>query len=102
MASKRLIAVLVSSLFANAPALAADDPFFWDGTLGLGYRWSDPEGGQRNGAYGTSATTLAPFTGPRDEAKLNEYRDLRDSVTEIIDLRGASRTYWFTTWADQL
>jgi OOP family OmpA-OmpF porin len=92
----------VSSLFANAPALAADEPFFWDGTLGLGYRWSDPEGGQRNGAYGTSATTVAPFTGPRDEAKLNEYRDLRDSVTEIIDLRGASRTYWFTTWADQL
>jgi len=102
MANKRLIAVVVSGLFANAPALAADDPFYWSGEAGLGYRWSNVDGGQRNGAYGTSATTLAPFTGPADEAKANEYRDLRDSVIGVFDVRGASRSYWFSGFGDQL
>src|SRR5512134_3383689 len=95
MATKRLIAVLVSSLFASAPALAADAPFNWTGSASLGYRWSDIDGGARNGAFGTSPTTVQPFAGPRDEAKANEYRDLTSTVFGVFDVRGASPNYYF-------
>jgi hypothetical protein len=88
----KLIALLVAGLFADAPAWAADDNFVWSGSIGVGGRWVDTEGAQRNGAYGTSATAVAPFTGPRDEAKANEYRDLRNSAIGVIDVMGNNST----------
>ncbi len=91
----KLLAILVANLFAGGSALAADEPFIWNGSGTLGGRLTDTEGAERNGAYGTSGTTLAPFTGPRDEAKANEYRDLDNNVISVIDARGGNSKYFF-------
>ena len=91
---RKLIPLLVASLFAPTAASAADDEFTWSGSVGIGVRATKSEGGARNGAYGTSATTTAPFIGPADEAKLNEYRDVGNGVIGNIDLQGGnSRNY---------
>ena len=64
----KLIALVVASLFAEGSAMAADS-FLWGGMIDLGWRFTNIDGAERNGAYGTSSTTVQPFTGPRDEAK---------------------------------
>jgi hypothetical protein len=53
----KLLAILVANLFAGGSALAADEPFIWNGSGTLGGRLTDTEGAERNGAYGTSGTT---------------------------------------------
>jgi MtrB/PioB family decaheme-associated outer membrane protein len=90
--NRKLIPILVGSLFAATAAWAADeDEFSWNGSsIGFGLRGTNQEGGTRNGAYGTSATTTAPFTGPEDKAKMNEYRDLSNGFIGNIDLIGSS------------
>jgi MtrB/PioB family decaheme-associated outer membrane protein len=90
--NRKLIPCLVAALFAATAAWAADeDEFTWNGSsIGIGVRGTRQEGGTRNGAYGTSATTTAPFAGPQDKAKLNEYRDVSNGVTTNIDLQGSS------------
>jgi MtrB/PioB family decaheme-associated outer membrane protein len=94
---RKLVAVVVAGLFAGSPAWGADDnqdPFSWAGSVELGGRGTDTEGGERNGAYGTSATTVQPFTGPRDAAKAQEYQDPSSGVIGVIDIRGGNRGYY--------
>ena len=67
----------------------------WAGSATVGGRATDTDGAERNGAYGTSATTLAPFTGPTDEAKAQEYQDIDSGVIGVIDVRGGNRAYYF-------
>ena len=90
--NRKLIPFLVGTLFVATAASAADeDEFSWNGSsISIGVRGSRQEGGTRNGAYGTSATTTAPFTGPEDKAKLNEYRDISNGMIGNIDLVGSS------------
>jgi MtrB/PioB family decaheme-associated outer membrane protein len=90
--NEKLIPCLVASLFAATAASAADeDELTWNGSsIGIGVRGTRQEGGTRHGAFGTSANTTAPFTGPEDKAKLNEYRDISNGVIENIDLQGSS------------
>jgi hypothetical protein len=100
--NRKLIAFLVGSLFAGTAATAADDEFTWSGSLGVGVRITTPHGGARNGARATSATTTVPFTGPTDEAKLNEYRDVSDGLIGHIDLQGSSSRYYFRAFGENL
>jgi hypothetical protein len=96
--NRKLIPFLVASLFSGTAAAAADDEFTWSGSVGIGVRGTKTEGGTRNGASATSSTVttapLAPFTGPPDEAKLNEYRDVSNGLIGNIDLQGSSSRYY--------
>lgn len=96
----KLIAAVVASLFASGSAWGADDAFIWSGSIGVGARGANVDGENRNGAYGTSATTSAPFSGPKDEAKANEYRDLRNSAIGVIDVNGSSSNYYFRAFGE--
>ncbi len=98
----KLIATIVASLFAGGSAWAADEPFVWDGSVGAGFRGANVDGDQRNGAYGTSASSTAPFTGPRDEAKANEYRDLRNTAIGVFDVFGGNSQYFFRGYGENL
>ena len=98
----KLIAVVVASLFAQGSALAADDTFQWTGSITLGGQGVDTEGGTRNGAAGTSATTVREFRGPADEAKAQEYQDLTNGVLSVIDLRGSSSKYYLKGFAEEI
>jgi len=92
---RKLIPLLVASLFAGTTAVAADDEFTLSGSVSIGVRGTEREGGVRNGAYGSPATTTTtPFTGPADEAKLNEYRDVSGGMIGTIDLQGRSSQYY--------
>ena len=93
--NRKLIPLLVGSLFAATAAWAADeDEFSWNGSsVSIGVRKSTQDGGTRNGASATStnaAAPLAPFTGPEDKAKMNEYRDVSSGAIGTIDLVGSS------------
>jgi Putative outer membrane beta-barrel porin, MtrB/PioB len=96
----KFIATIITSLFACGSAGAADEPWAWGGSLGAGYRGADVDGEQRNGAFGTSATALQPFAGPRDGAKGNEYRDLRDAAIGLVDVFGGSSQYYFRGYGE--
>ena len=101
MRAKKLIAILVAGLFAEGTAWA-DDNFNWSGTLELGGRATNTDGGERNGARGTSATTLVPFKGPEDAAKAQEYQDPSSGVIGVIDVRGSSRSYYMSLFGENL
>ncbi len=91
----KVIPALIASLFAASPALA-DDGFKWTGEVGAGLRVINNDGTTRNGAQTTTVPTVrganpsfAPFTGPEDKAKFNEFRDLKDSAPiGLVDLQG--------------
>lgn len=114
--NRKLIPFLVGSLFAATAASAADedktaneDKFDWSGSsVGIGVRSTTQEGGTRNGASATSSTVtgpaapLAPFTGPEDKAKANEYRDLSDGVIGTIDLMGSSTKNYLRLFGENL
>ena len=101
--NRKLISVLVANLFAVTAVWAADDDFTWKGSsVGIGVRGTKEEGGTRNGAYGTSATTTAPFTGPEDAAKANEYRDLSSGAIGFFDLQGSSQRHYFRAFGENL
>ena len=101
MRDKKLIAILVAGLFAEGTAWA-DDNFNWSGNLELGGRATNTDGATRNGARGTSATTLAPFTGPEDGAKAQEYQDPSSGVIGVIDVRGSNRAYYMSLFGENL
>jgi len=106
--NRKLIPFLVGSLFAATAASAAEgDEFSWSGSsIGIGVRSTTQEGGTRNGASATSSTVttapLAPFTGPEDKAKLNEYRDLSSGVIGTIDLMGTSKDNYLRFFGENL
>jgi len=97
----KLIALVVASLFAEGSAMAADS-FLWGGMIDLGWRFTNIDGAERNGAYGTSSTTVQPFTGPRDEAKAQEYQDIDTGPIGVFDILGGNRTYYFRGFGENL
>jgi MtrB/PioB family decaheme-associated outer membrane protein len=104
----KLIPLLVGSLFAATAASAADeDVMTWDGSsISIGVRGSKQEGDTRNGASATSSTVttapLAPFTGPEDKAKMNEYRDVSSGVIGSFDFIGTSKQKYLRFFGENL
>ncbi len=99
----KLIALVVASMFAQGSATAADN-FLWGGLVDLGWRFSNIDGTERNGAYGTVGypSTIVPFTGPRDEAKAQEYQDVDSGLIGVFDIMGGNRTYYFRAFGEEL
>src|SRR3982751_4749161 len=81
--SKKVLYTLIASLFAAAPALAADapDPFIAQGEVSLGAI--------------TTSTSDTP-----DGAKLHEYRDLSNGALSEIFARGRSGNNWFDFYGE--
>lgn len=81
--SKKLLYTLIASLFAAAPALAADAPeqFIAQGEASLG------------------AVSVDTSNTP-DGAKLREYRDLRNGALSEIFTRGRSGNTWFDVYGE--
>jgi len=93
--NSKLISILVAGLFANASAFAGDDDFTWSGSVGFGVRSTNTDGGTRNGARALNATTSTPFAGPADEAKANEFRDIKNSgLLGTVDVEGSNNRYF--------
>ena len=104
---RKLIPILVGGLFTATAAWAADDEMTWDGSsVSIGVRGSRQEGGTRNGASATDASNvnapLAPFTGPEDRAKMNEYRDVSSGVIGSFDLLGSSSDRYMRLFGENL
>jgi MtrB/PioB family decaheme-associated outer membrane protein len=81
--NKKLICILVSNLFAVAPAFGQSDDFKVGGTVGVGGIAVD----DNNAA---------------DASKLNEYRDMSNGVLTNFDVRGRSKTYWLDAFGENL
>src|SRR5512134_3826502 len=101
----KLIAVVVAGLFAQNAV--ADDMFMWSGSLELGWRWTDIDGGTRNGAVGpptvsTSPALPTPYAGPSDPAKAQEYQDLDSGAIGVFDIRGGNRLYYLRAFGEEL
>lgn len=80
--SNKLLYTLIASLFAAAPALAAEpDQFLAEGEVGLGGI--------------TTSTSSTP-----DGAKLREYRDLRNGVLSDVFVRGRGGNIWFDGYGE--
>ena len=91
----KLIALVIASLFAPGSAWALGDAFNWSGSIEVGGRGVNTDGGTRNGAFGNfPGSTVTPFTGPADEAKAQEYQDVNNGVIGVVDLRGSSKDYY--------
>jgi hypothetical protein len=101
---KKLIAVLVANLFAGGVAVA-QDAMNWQGTVGVGGRWSSVDGDTRNGAVGTPVSPflpVTPYTGPGDAAKASEYRDLHDAGIGFVDIMGSSSRHYVRAFAENI
>ena len=79
----RLIAILIANLFVASPLALAAEGIKWEGSVSLGYRYTD----DKNAA---------------DPSKLYEYNDLSSGVIGNIDLRGRSDNYYFQGYAENL
>ena len=91
----KLIALVIASLFAPGSAWALGDAFNWSGSIEVGGRGVNTDGGTRNGAFGNfPGSTVTPFTGPADEAKAQEYQDVNNGVIGVVDVRGSSKDYY--------
>ncbi len=100
----KLIAIVIAGLFAQGAS--ADDMFMWGGSAEVGYRGTNIDGSNRNGAYGNttplSATNpLTPFTGPTDEAKAQEYQNINSAPIGVLDARGSSRTSYLRAFGEE-
>ena len=100
----KLIALVVAGLFAQSAS--ADEDFMWGGSAELGYRYTNIDGANRNGAYGntsplSAANPLTPFTGPADGAKAQEYQDVRSAPIGVIDARGSNRTSYLRAFGEE-
>jgi hypothetical protein len=80
--SKKLISILITSLFAAAPAFAQsdDDPMRVQGTATLG------------GLYNN--------TSARDNAKLFEYQDLGNGALSNVGVQGRNSNTWFQGYGE--
>src|SRR6478735_9486802 len=101
----KLISIVVASLFAQGAY--AQDPFLWSGSLEAGGRGTNIDGANRNGGVGpgttsTSPTFPTPYTGPVDDAKAQEYQDIRSGPIGVIDIRGSSRAYYLRVFGEEL
>ena len=100
----KLIALVVAGLFAQGAS--ADDMFMWGGSAEVGYRGTNIDGANRNGAYGKttslSATNpLTPFLGPVDDAKAQEYQNINSAPIGVLDIRGSSRTSYLRAFGEE-
>ena len=100
----KLIALVVAGLFAQSAS--ADENFMWGGSAELGYRGTNIDGANRNGAYGnttplSAANPLTPFIGPADDAKAQEYQDVRSAPIGVIDVRGSNRTSYLRAFGEE-
>ncbi len=100
----KLIALVVAGLFAQSAS--ADENFMWGGSAEIGYRWTNVDGANRNGAYGNttplSATNpLTPFRGPVDGAKAQEYQDVLSAPIGVLDARGSNRTSYLRAFGEE-
>ncbi|MEO8675417.1 MAG: MtrB/PioB family outer membrane beta-barrel protein [Casimicrobiaceae bacterium] len=101
----KLIAIVVAGLFAQSAY--ADEDFVWGGSIDAGWRGTNIDGGLRNGGVGPPAASSSPalptpFTGPSDEAKAQEYQDIRSAPIGVFDIRGGSRAYYLRAFAEEL
>lgn len=80
------IAVLIPMMFGAAGALAADgdEPFRFEGAVGLG------------------AISTNTSSGTRDAAKLNEYRDLGSGVLGNFDIKGYGDNRYLNLYGENL
>ena len=81
--------------------------FFWSGSVEAGGRGTNIDGANRNGGVGPSTPTASPtfptpFTGPADDAKGQEYQDIRSGPIGVIDIRGSSRAYYLRVFGEEL
>ncbi len=101
----KLIALIVASLFAEGSAWAADD-FLWSGSLEAGGRGTNIDGANRNGGVGPSTISSSPalptpFVGPPDDAKAQEYQDIRSAAIGVVDVRGSSRASYLRIFGEE-
>ena len=100
----KLIALVVAGLFAQSAS--AQDNFMWGGSVDLGYRGTDVDGVNRNGAAGNPAVLsptnpLTPFGGPVDGAKAQEYQDVLSAPIGVIDVRGSNRNMYLRAFGEE-
>jgi MtrB/PioB family decaheme-associated outer membrane protein len=93
--TKKLISVLVSSLFVSAPALAQVVPAEQAPPVAQIYPWLT-QGSVSLGGIGVSKTDT------QDKSKLEEYRDLSDGVLSTFDLRARSGKTWFDAFGENI
>ncbi len=102
----KLIAIVVAGLFAQSAY--ADDDFLWGGSLEAGGRGTNIDGANRNGASRQPSTAVrrptrfpTPYTGPADDAKAQEYQDIRSAPIGVIDIRGSSRDDYLRVFGEE-
>jgi len=93
--TKKLISVLVSSLFVSAPALAQVAPVGQAPPVAQVGGW-DTQGSISLGGIGVSKSDT------KDASKLEEYRDLSDGVLSTFDLRARSGKQWFDAFGENI
>jgi hypothetical protein len=100
----KLIALVVAGLFAQS---ASAEDFLWGGLFDFGYRGTNVDGANRNGANGNTAplsatNPLTPFTGPADGAKAQEYQNINSAPIGVFDVRGSSRDMYLRAFGEEL
>ena len=93
--TKKLISVLVSSLFVSAPALAQVAPVGDAPPVAQIGGW-DTQGSISLGGIGVSKSDT------KDASKLEEFRDLSDGVLSTFDLRARSGKQWFDAFGENI
>ena len=92
---KKLIPILVSSLFVSAPALAQVAPVGQAPPVAQIGGW-DTQGSISLGGIGVSKSDT------KDASKLEEFRDLSDGVLSTFDLRARSGKQWFDAFGENI
>ncbi len=85
MSKRTLLSVVIAGLFASAPALAQvqSGDMTFSGSVGVGGLGTD-------------------FKDDKDHGRAEEYRDLSNGVTEVIDVHGRSAKAWFDLFVENL
>jgi MtrB/PioB family decaheme-associated outer membrane protein len=92
---KKLIPILVSSLFVSAPALAQVAPAGQAPPVAQVGEWGT-QGSISLGGIGVSKSDT------KDASKLEEFRDLSDGVLSTFDLRARNGKQWFDAFGENL
>ena len=92
---RKLIPILVSSLFVSVPALAQVAPVGQAPPVAQVGEWGT-QGSISLGGIGVSKSDT------KDASKLEEFRDLSDGVLSTFDLRARSGKQWFDAFGENL
>lgn len=93
--TKKLLSILVSSLFVSAPALAQVAPAAQAPTVAQIDQWLT-QGSVSLGGIGVSKSDT------KDASKLEEFRDLSDGVLSTFDLRARGGQKWFDAFGENI